>query len=163
MISKKFYNREWIDLISNLEEIFNFAKKWINVNRAVVVERSDALVYLITSSLELKVKCSKHGLSEKVFSFCKAVSRIAIQIFRVAQPWFSGWCHAKPAHDKAINEYIWETKSGRVDLVCDQRRSYKKDDVIDSANGREDKWLTSYSCNPLYNIVDKRLLMNKIK
>ena len=50
----------------------NFTKT-INpyLDRAVVVERSNALVYLITSSLELKVEGSKHGLSETSFCFVK--------------------------------------------------------------------------------------------
>ena len=54
-------------------------------------------------------------------------------------------------------------------MLCDQWWSDKKDDVIDSANGKTRQvayilHLTSYSCNKLYEIVEKRLLSkNKIK
>ena len=50
-----------------------------------------------------------------------------------------------------------DQKTGSVGQVCDQWRSYKKDDVIESANGKDKTsglHLTSYSCNRLYNIVD---------
>ena len=42
---------------------------------------------------------------------------------------------------KAKSRYERLKKAGRVDQICDQWWSYKKDDVINSAKGKKTKWL----------------------